>query len=219
MLRRELAPTVIVFFIGLFAGGFLERTGRFPDIFSESLGASETLRSGQVVARPIILRDDGSNGLRISSGKHDIVVFTDYDCPYCRRFHHETLPKSGVGVLYRNWPLSIHPKARDKAVLVECAAVTLGDSDASLVVDEIFEGATAWEVLDSDEYGGGALRDCFTGVEVDRRDLVDRILRADSLAALQLGLKGTPSVVIGDRVFSGLLGAEDLIDLVSRLLG
>ena len=58
-----------------------------------------------------------------------IVEFSDYQCPYCRRFHSEVLPKieeeyisSGkVRYVFRDFPLSFHKKAIPAAVAANCA--------------------------------------------------------------------------------------------------
>ncbi len=56
--------------------------------------------------------------------KHTVTVFTDIDCPYCRRFHQQIAEynKVGIAVNYILFPLSIHPGADKKAIAVWCAA-------------------------------------------------------------------------------------------------
>ncbi len=56
--------------------------------------------------------------------KHTVTVFTDIDCPYCRRFHQQIAEynKAGIAVNYILFPLSIHPGADKKAIAVWCAA-------------------------------------------------------------------------------------------------
>lgn len=60
-----------------------------------------------------------------------LIVFTDYQCPYCRRFEHEILPDlvrdyvdSGKALLgIRHLPLTkIHPLAAEAASAAVCAA-------------------------------------------------------------------------------------------------
>lgn len=55
--------------------------------------------------------------------KHTITVFTDVDCPYCRKFHQNiaAINQQGIAVQYVFFPLSIHPGADKKAVAVWCA--------------------------------------------------------------------------------------------------
>ena len=55
--------------------------------------------------------------------KHKVVVFTDVDCPFCRRFHQQIAAYNakGIAVDYLFYPLSIHPGADRKAEAVWCA--------------------------------------------------------------------------------------------------
>jgi thiol:disulfide interchange protein DsbC len=58
-----------------------------------------------------------------SNPKHVVTVFTDIDCPFCRRFHDQiaTYNKLGISVEYVFLPLDIHPGADKKAEAVWCA--------------------------------------------------------------------------------------------------
>ena len=55
--------------------------------------------------------------------KHRITVFTDIDCPFCRRFHEQIAQYNaqGIAVDYLFYPLSIHPGADKKAEAVWCS--------------------------------------------------------------------------------------------------
>lgn len=55
--------------------------------------------------------------------KHMVTVFTDIDCPFCRRFHEQIARynEAGIGVEYVFLPLDIHPGADRKAEAVWCA--------------------------------------------------------------------------------------------------
>jgi protein-disulfide isomerase len=59
-----------------------------------------------------------------------IVEFSEYQCPFCRRFHEQTLPQlkeryidtGKVRYVFRDFPLdSIHPQAKAAAVAAHCA--------------------------------------------------------------------------------------------------
>jgi thiol:disulfide interchange protein DsbC len=55
--------------------------------------------------------------------KHTVTVFTDVDCPFCRRFHQQIAAYNakGIAVDYLFYPLSIHPGADKKAEAVWCS--------------------------------------------------------------------------------------------------
>ncbi len=55
--------------------------------------------------------------------KYAVTVFTDIDCPFCRRFHQQIdgYIAAGIAVEYIFLPLDIHPGADKKAEAVWCA--------------------------------------------------------------------------------------------------
>jgi thiol:disulfide interchange protein DsbC len=57
------------------------------------------------------------------ASKHTVTVFTDVDCPFCRRFHEQVAQYNakGITVNYLFYPLSIHPGADKKAEAVWCS--------------------------------------------------------------------------------------------------
>jgi thiol:disulfide interchange protein DsbC len=57
------------------------------------------------------------------AAKHTVTVFTDVDCPFCRRFHQQIAEYNakGIAVDYIFYPLSIHPGADKHAEAVWCS--------------------------------------------------------------------------------------------------
>ncbi len=84
-----------------------------------------------------------------------IVEFSDFQCPFCARFHVQTLPllleeyiDSGkVNLVYRDFPIqSIHPNALPAAVAAECANE---QGKYWEYHDTLFEKQNSWSRLDS----------------------------------------------------------------------
>ena len=84
-----------------------------------------------------------------------IVEFSDFQCPFCARFHVQTLPllleeyiDSGkVNLVYRDFPIqSIHPNALAAAVAAECANE---QGEYWEYHDTLFEKQSGWSRLDS----------------------------------------------------------------------
>lgn len=83
-----------------------------------------------------------------------IVEFSDFQCPFCARFHANTLPKieqnylstGKINFVYRDFPIqSIHPNALPAALASECA------DDQGLFWeyhDKLFENQKGWQGLD-----------------------------------------------------------------------
>lgn len=85
-----------------------------------------------------------------------IIEFSDFQCPFCARFHVQTLPSlleeyidvGKVNLVYRDFPIqSIHPNAMPAAVAAECA----NEQGKYLEYhDTLFEKQNSWSGLDSD---------------------------------------------------------------------
>jgi protein-disulfide isomerase len=84
-----------------------------------------------------------------------IVEFSDFQCPFCARFHVQTLPllleeyidTGKVNLVYRDFPIqSIHPNALPAAVAAECANE---QGKYWEYHDTLFEKQSAWSRLDS----------------------------------------------------------------------
>jgi len=84
-----------------------------------------------------------------------ILEFSDFQCPFCARFHIQTLPllleeyidAGKVNLVYRDFPIqSIHPNALPAAVAAECANE---QGKFWEYHDTLFEKQSVWSRLDS----------------------------------------------------------------------
>jgi len=86
-----------------------------------------------------------------------IIEFSDFQCPFCARFHVQTLPlllenyidTGKVKLVYRDFPIqSIHPNAIAAAVAAECA-----DDQGKYwqYHDKLFENQSQWNKLETSE--------------------------------------------------------------------
>jgi len=85
-----------------------------------------------------------------------ILEFSDFQCPFCARFHVQTLPllfeeyiaAGKVNLVYRDFPIqSIHPNALPAAVAAECANE---QGKFWEYHDTLFEKQSVWARLNSD---------------------------------------------------------------------
>ena len=69
------------------------------------------------------LGDDTRLSFSPSNPKYRLTIFTDVNCPYCRRLHSRIDEYNALGIAfdYVFFPLSIHPGADLKSVAVWCA--------------------------------------------------------------------------------------------------
>lgn len=156
-----------------------------------------------------------------------IVEYSDYDCPFCSRFH-PTLERvvqefdGEVNWVYRHFPLSIHPNAAPAAEAAECVAELAGND-------------AFWSFSDGLFANQGSLRESLylslasaEGVaESQMQECLDSnrhraSVEADFNDAVAAGGRGTPfSVVIGADgtmvPFSGALPYENVVQVINSL--
>jgi thiol:disulfide interchange protein DsbC len=122
-------------------------------------------------------------------GSRVVAVFSDPDCPYCRRLETELEGLSDVTIHTFLMPIaSLHPHAREKAIAVWCAT----------------EALAAWQSLMTREQAPPA---------ADCPHPVDR----NVALAERLGVTGTPTLVAADgRVLAGAASAEQIEAWLSR---
>ncbi|EKD64070.1 MAG: DsbA oxidoreductase [uncultured bacterium] len=152
-----------------------------------------------------------------------MIVFSEYECPYCQRFETETfssikadfIDTGKVKLVYRDYPLPIHDKAHLAAEAGECASdsVSYWDYQAKLI-----EKYTEWS-----EYTG-EIKELFSdyakelGVDYDTfyacledGTYYDEV-ESDMTDARAAGVMGTPSFFINDEKVMGALPYEDYAD-------
>ncbi|MGL5359095.1 MAG: DsbA family protein [Shewanella sp.] len=145
-----------------------------------------------------------------------IVEFSDFQCPYCKRFLDTTFSQlkqtyidSGkVQYLVKNFPLSFHANAEPAAIAAYCA----GEQGAYWPMrDKLFANMTA---LNEGLYSTLATElkldikrfsQCQSAAETKAQIAADRALGS------KLGVQGTPSFVIGTLKDKQLLAPELLV--------
>ena len=122
-------------------------------------------------------------------GTRTLAIFSDPDCPYCRRLEAELRGLDDVTIHTFLMPLaSLHPAARGKAVSVWCATDRLA----------------SWQAL--------MLRDSLPP-QADCPHPVDRNVALGE----QLGINGTPTLIAGDgRVLAGAASRDQIEAWLSR---
>lgn len=154
------------------------------------------------------------------SGDVTILVFGDYECPACRRFHIQALRPalrefgSRVRWVSRHYPLPYHRFAVPAAIAAECAAE---DGRFFEMVDALYQfqdslGLKSLEAVA--ESAGVSDRELFLDCLEHRRG-GDRV-EADVATAQELGLTGTPSVAIDGRLLGEVPDGARLIELIER---
>jgi protein-disulfide isomerase len=157
------------------------------------------------------------------NAKVTLIDFTDYECPFCKRYFDDTFSQikkeyidtGKVQYVVRDLPLSFHANAHKEAQAAECAREQGGDEAYFKYHDEIFKRTTSngtglalnkLSVIATDlGLDGAALQSCLDAdkykAEVDK-DLAD---------AATVGASGTPTFFIGKSSTDGVITGTKIV--------
>lgn len=172
--------------------------------------------------------DDGYVGYRLNRevpGAGTATLYTDYQCPYCAKaepkFEEAAKKLDGImNVTVRNMPLNMHANAVPAALAVEAAEAQGKHLE---MANKLFATQNDWKNIKERD----KLRTLFNdyakelGLNVEEFDKV--LLASDTVKPIQrdyehavkIGVKGTPTFVVNDKVIDGLDSSSSVDDLVS----
>jgi len=167
--------------------------------------------------------DVGPESAAATEGRSDapvqVVEFADYQCPYCQKVNPD-LNKlideyaGKVSVVYRDFPLPMHPHAEKAAEAARCAGQqgkfweyhNLLFHDKKLDAPDLKQEAAALH-LDSDKFDK-----CLDSAEEAAN------VKKDQDEGTKLGLSGTPSFFINGHFISGAVDYATLHQMVEQQL-
>jgi protein-disulfide isomerase len=157
----------------------------------------------------------------------EITEYADYQCPFCQTFATLQMPTIEERLIntgrlrwrYRDFPLQQHPFARLAAHSAACA------DEQGKYWDQhrrIYEGQQEWaEARDA----GPVLRGYAqaNGLDLGRYDACMKSgkyagrIQASLNEGMQVGVNSTPTLLVGDRLYSGRLDSDAITKLVDSL--
>ena len=172
--------------------------------------------------------DDGYVGYRLNRevpGAGTATLYTDYQCPYCAKAEPkcEEAAKKLDGIMnvtVRHMPLNMHANAVPAALAVEAAEAQGKHLE---MANKLFATQNDWKNIKERD----KLRTLFNdyakelGLNVEEFDKV--LLASDTVKPIQrdyehavkIGVKGTPTFAVNDKVVEGLDSSSSVDDLVS----
>jgi len=149
-----------------------------------------------------------------------IIEFSDFSCAFCAEFAINSKPvldeyinNGTVRFVFKDFPLSIHPKAPQLAKAAGCAQ----------------EQGKFWEYHDllyenMDEHELGHLSEYANQTELNmtefdtcfRSDLRDSEVQRDLLQGREFGVRGTPTFFFNGRRVVGALSSDELLSEVQK---
>lgn len=186
-----------------------------------SAAAPQTVPTEDLSPKKVSIDDDPILGDK--NAKVTMIDFSDYECPFCKRYFDETFPQikkdyidtGKIKYVYRDLPLSFHANAHKEAQAAECAREQSGDVVYYKYHDEIFKRTTSngtglalteLPVIANDlGLNGNVLQKCLDSdkykAEVDK-DLAD---------AGSVGASGTPTFFIGKSTANGIIEGTKIV--------
>lgn len=153
-----------------------------------------------------------------------LIEFSDYECPFCKRYFQETYPQlkkdyidtGKVKLVFRDLPLPFHdPMATTEAIAANCAKEQGGDSAYYKFHDQVFTKTTSngngltkdqlYQIAKENGLNDANFRSC-----LDSEKYKDEVAK-DNTDAAAAGASGTPTFFIGKSSSNGTITATKLV--------
>ena len=235
--RRWLTPVLIVLStLALVAGVFVVHSAS-TDPGSEGTAAEGGKPAAVVVEAPseVAAPDLSSEESRnpedlLAEGPVDapvaLVVFTDYQCPYCAQWTHETAPVMREyverGELRIEWrDVNVYGEDSERAARASLAAAMQGEHEA--YQQRLFEGGEIRSSADLSEealigLAGELGLDTVRFAEDLHSEEVASTIAANAQQGIELGALSTPAFLIGGTPTMGAQPTEVFVDMVDEAL-
>jgi protein-disulfide isomerase len=201
--------------IGLFVWMLLRPSGPATTWWLRQIAAREI--ATEVAAAWSFAASTGAGSPFDEGAGAELMVFSDYECPYCREDHvvlRAFLEGSGTGTARLvHLPLvEIHPSARDASLFAICAEFQGRFSGAHrfLMENRSWQEDPDWEGI-ATEIGVPAVDEVARCMGSDSAEFR---LNTDLALADSLGLRSTPAYVGIKKIHRGLVTSDELAALV-----
>ena len=171
--------------------------------------------------------DDGYVGYRLNRevpGAGTATLYTDYQCPYCAKaepkFEEAAKKLDGVlNVTVRHMPLNMHVNAVPAALAVEAAEAQGKHLE---MANKLFATQNDWKGISERDKLRTLFNDYAKELGLNTEDFDKVLLASDTVKpiqrdydhAIKIGVKGTPTFVVNDKVVEGLDSSSSVDDLV-----
>jgi protein-disulfide isomerase len=184
-------------------------------------GGQQSSSESQQVVRYEVPEDDDPV-LGSADAPITIIEFSDYECPFCRRWHTEVYPKlletygDQIRFVYRDFPLeSIHANAKPAAEAANCANEqgVFWDFHDKLFSMELGLSPEAYQEYASQlDLDTGAFQDCIESGRFQQE------VQSDFEFAANLGVRSTPTFFINGIAVVGAQPFEVFQQVIEREL-
>jgi len=196
-----------------------QRKAKLRTAYIESLRLKSTI----VVQLAPPTADIGPENAAVTEGRSDapvqVVEFADYQCPYCQRVNpdlNKLLDEYAgkVSIVYRDFPLPMHPYAEKAAEAARCAGEQgkFWEYHNALFHDKKFEPADLKQQATTLHLDAAKFGQCLDSSQEAAN------VKKDQEEGTKLGLSGTPSFFFNGHFISGALDYTTLHQMVEQQL-
>lgn len=215
-----------ILFAGVLVAGAVFYSNQNPSNQTASPG-------GDQIGGPVEVSADDDPFLGPQKAKVTIIEFTDYQCPFCRRFWRETLEQikqeyinSGKSVKFvlRDFPLSsIHPMAQKYSEAAECAEDQRKYWEMHDKIfqeqDKLGQGTiSSYGISDIKKWAGDLGLNSFEFNQCLDSDKYASEVKKDFDDGSRAGVNGTPTFFINARVLVGSQPFENFKTIIDQEL-
>jgi protein-disulfide isomerase len=181
------------------------------------------IQPGKYLTLPTISADDAQSGP--ADAKVKLIIFSDFQCPYCSAFYIQDLKKAMVDYkdkvlfVFKEVPLSIHDKANDAAMAGECANE---QGKFWEMADKLYADQKTWSAAKT--FNATPYASMISGLNISQfnqcvssKKFQDKI-NADNQMAQDFGISGTPAFFVNDQFFGGVVQYNQLKQTIDMQL-
>ena len=195
---------------------------------SASTAATSASATASASASASATADDGYVGYRLNRevpGAGTATLYTDYQCPYCAKaepkFEEAAKKLDGVlNVTVRHMPLNMHVNAVPAALAVEAAEAQGKHLE---MANKLFATQNDWKGISERDKLRTLFNDYAKELGLNTEEFDKALVASDTVKPIQrdyehavkIGVKGTPTFVVNDKVVEGLDSSSSVDDLVS----
>jgi protein-disulfide isomerase len=205
---------------------FLSPDQRFlsPQVYDIERDPAQVRHVAERRAEGILLQDPSPSRGELRAPV-TVVVFADFECPTCKRFHEwmSSLPDNihkQLRLVHKNLPLSTHPWARRAALIATCGRLQ-SDSLFWPLHDFFFREQNALTPLNIDDktrtFTAGAIDQSSLSACVNT-GLADSLVERDIALAHRLNVFGTPAIFLNGQRLSTPQSAEELTARIKQAI-
>ena len=219
------APVAMLLFSAYMRRSLFARTARLMLLVVSALGLLPAISSSQEVQQISVAGEQSilaKPRLEITHSRHsdvNVVEYFDYNCPFCKKMTPAlTQLLAGdkkIALIYKDWPI-----LGDASVYAaRCALAAQWQGRYLQAHDALLSGPR----FSQDDQVESILRDAGINVEELKKDLVSHsreiaaMLARNAAEANALELKGTPGILVGRLLLSGVADLNFLKKMVAEV--